>query len=99
MGIGYGQHEGAPASLLTNETGRHGVEFHEGDRSSGGSSGVVDRGILRTQGRQIYTTATAAFKGLSEFPGGVVNTLERIVGGRHNVAVQGCDIVRVVDGV
>ena len=59
--------------------------------------GVVDRGMLRTQRREVDPAAPAAFKRLREFPGRVVNTLERIVRGRHHIAVQGGHVVRVAD--
>src|SRR5262245_59332634 len=78
---------------------KNGVEFHEGDRASGHPRSITDRDMLGTQRRKVNAAATATFKGLCEFSGRVVDPLERIVRGRHNVAVQGCDLVRVTDGM
>ena len=87
----------APRRPLTDDAGCDGVEFHEGHRASGAPRGVADRGLLRTQRREVDPAAPATFKCLREFPGRVVNTLEGIVRGGEHIAVEGGDVVGGAD--
>ena len=92
MFAGEGEHEGSAPPVLPDETGYHGIEIGEGDRTRGLGGGVVDPGATRCQLGEVYSAPAA----VAERPGGLAGTFEDgfdgILGRLYHIAVGEGDL-------
>ena len=88
----HGEHEGSPASVLTDESGDHGEQVGEGYGSGGLGCGVVD---LRTAGRELGDVdprASTVAEGTGEPARTLEDGFDGILWGLKDVTVGICDL-------